>query len=253
MEFRLLGPVEAKRDNVKIPLPGSKINTVLAALLLARGRMVSDARLSSLLWGWSPPPTMNAQIYTYISRLRKQLSPDVDIARLQPGYVFHAQLSKLDILQFELLDRLGREAFRQGNYEAASHLLTKALDLWRGPALANVTEFLTEEEAPRLEEMHMATLEFRIAADLALSKYEQVTTELYGLIARYPLREKPRMQLMYALHQTGRQAEALDVYHTGRKVLADELGIDPGPDLRTAYQAVLGDPTARFPGYRRGI
>lgn len=244
MKFCLLGPVEARRDNVKIPLPGSKINTVLAALLLARGRMVSDTRLSSLLWGWSPPPTMNAQIYTYISRLRRKLSPDVDIVRLQPGYVLHAHLSSVDVLQFELLDRLGREAFRQGNYEAASHLLSEALELWRGPALANVTEFLSEEESPRLEEMRMTALEFRIEADIALRKHEQVATELYGLVARFPLREKPRAQLMFALYQCGRQAEALDVYHTGRKILADELGIDPGPDLRAIYQAILGDPSS---------
>lgn len=239
MEFRLLGPVEASRGNTVAALSGSKIHTVLAALLLARGRVVSDARLSHLLWGWSPPATLNSQIYTYVSRLRKQLGPDVEIARQQPGYVLRPGNSSIDFLEFERLDRLGREALRQRDYETAGNFLRDALELWRGPALANVTEFLSEVEIPQLDDARAATLENRIEADLALGRHQEITAELTGLVTRHPTREKLRSQLMLALHRSGRQSDALHAYHHGRRILADELGVDPGAELEAAYHIVL--------------
>lgn len=239
MEFRLLGPVEARREGVAAALSGSKIHTVLAALLLARGRVVSDARLSQLLWGWSPPATLNSQIYTYVSRLRKLLGPEIEIERQQPGYVLRAGSSRLDFIEFERLDELGRDALRRQNYEAAGAFLREALDLWRGPALANVTEFLSEVEIPQLEAARATALENRIEADLALGRHQEVSAELTGLVTRHPERERLRAHLMLALYRSGRQSDALRVYHQGRKVLADELGVDPGAELEAAYQIVL--------------
>ncbi|MEU0674542.1 BTAD domain-containing putative transcriptional regulator [Streptomyces sp. NPDC006172] len=238
MEFRLLGLVEARRDGVPAALSGSKIHTVLAALLLARGRVVSDARLSYLLWGWSPPATLNAQIYTYVSRLRKQL-PGIEIARQQPGYVLRPGNSRIDLLDFERLDKLGQEALRQRDYVVARSHLAEALDLWQGPALANVTEYLSETEIPQWEDARATTLENRTEADLALGRHQEITAELTGLVTRHPERERLRAQLMLALYRSGRQADALHVYHHGRRVLADELGVDPGPELEAAYQTVL--------------
>ncbi|MCX5114922.1 NB-ARC domain-containing protein [Streptomyces sp. NBC_00378] len=240
MDFRILGPVEARRDGDWIALSGSKVHTVLAAMLLAHGRVVSDSRLGALLWGWDPPVTASAQIYTYMSRLRKLLGDEVEIVRRQPGYVLRAPGARIDVVEFERLDRLGREALRERRHADAQALLTEALGWWRGPALSNVTEFLLEAELPQLEEARMLALENRIEADLALGMHEQVTAELTGLVAEHPVRERLRAQLMTALYRCGRQADALQTYYEGRKVLVDQLGVDPGEVLGATYQAVLG-------------
>lgn len=252
MEFRVLGPVEARRGGTVVALSGSKIHTMLAALLLARGRVVSDSRLSALLWGYTPPPTVSAQICTYVSRLRKRLGPDIDIVRRQPGYALHAPDGfLLDVVEYERLDRLGRAALREEDHEGAGRLLRKALGLWQGPALANVTEHLSAAELPRLEDEYTTTLESRIEADLALGRHAALTSELTGLVTRFPVRERLRAQLMTALYRSGRQADALHVFHQGRKVLAEELGIDPGTELTGIYQTVLrGEPQrTRLPSY----
>ncbi|MFE3637293.1 BTAD domain-containing putative transcriptional regulator [Streptomyces sp. NPDC059168] len=239
MEFRILGPIEALRNGDQIALSGMKAQTVLAALLLARGRVVSDTRLSSLLWGWNPPATMNAQIYTYVSRLRKRLGPEVDLIRQPPGYLIRTNDARVDTFEFERLDEEGRRAHAQQRFDRAAALLRSALDLWRGPALANVTEHLAEEEVPRLEEAWAGTLERRIDADLALGRHEDLMPELAGLVARFPVRERLRAQFMTALYRSGRQADALETYQQGRRLLAEELGVDPGPELCRAYRAVL--------------
>ncbi|MFD0355181.1 BTAD domain-containing putative transcriptional regulator [Streptomyces sp. NPDC127110] len=241
MDFRLLGPIEAKRGGgATIPLSGSKVHTVLAALLLSEGRVVSDARLSALLWGWDPPATASAQIYTYMSRLRKHLGEEIEIVRRQPGYVLRAPGAWIDLTEFTRLDRLGREALADRRFEEAGALLRDALDLWRGTALANATEQMIEAELPPLEEARMIALESRIEADLAVGRHEQVTAELTGLVAEHPVRERLRAQLMTALYRCGRQADALHTYYEGRAVLADQLGVDPGEALGSTYQAVLG-------------
>ncbi|MFD3514418.1 BTAD domain-containing putative transcriptional regulator [Streptomyces sp. NPDC058657] len=215
------------------------MKTVLAALLLARGRMVSDARLSHLLWGWSPPATMSAQIYTYISRLRMQLGDGVRIVRQLPGYAMDTGNARVDFLEFERLTRLGAKAQEAGELERADTHLRDALELWRGSALSNVAEFLADTELPRLEEARAAATENRIDVDLALGRHRQVVPELTALVGEFPVRERMRAQLMKALYRCGRQADALTAYHDGRQVLAEELGVDPGVELTAAYQAVL--------------
>ncbi|MFE6872241.1 BTAD domain-containing putative transcriptional regulator [Kitasatospora sp. NPDC057692] len=239
MEFRLLGPVEARKGGLRVPLSGTKMHTVLAVLLLARGRVVSDVRLSELLWGWDPPSTWNAQIYTYISRLRKLLGPGADLVRRQPGYQLVAEGARVDLLEFGQLERLGRRALEERRFTQAAETLGKALDLWQGPALANCTPHLAEAELPRLEEARMTVLEHRIEADLALGRHGLLVSELTRLVAEFPVRERLRAQLMAALYRCGRQADALHVYHEGREVLAEELGVDPGPDLAAAYRSLL--------------
>lgn len=240
MEFRVLGPVEAVQGGERVALSGSKIHTVLAAMLLAQDRVVSDARLSSLLWGWDPPATASAQIYTYMSRLRKQLGEEAEIVRRPPGYVLRAPGARVDLVEFRQLERDGRRALAERRFEEASELLRRALRLWRGAALANVTEHLLDAELAPLEEERMLALESRIEADLELGRHEQVTAELTGLVAAFPVRERLRAQLMTALYRCGRQADALHAYYEGRKVLAEQLGIDPGEVLGSTYQAVLG-------------
>ncbi|GAA3375604.1 hypothetical protein GCM10020367_44050 [Streptomyces sannanensis] len=239
MEFRLLGPVEARRDGILLPLAGAKIHTVLAALLLAGGRVVPDSRLSEFLWGWEPPATMSAQIYTYISRLRKQLGDGITIVRRQPGYALDAGDSWIDAVEYDRLDRLGREALDARHFEKASTLLTAALELWRGAPLANATEFLAEAETPQWGEAWSTTMVCRIEADLALGRHTELVPELTRLVAAHPLSERLRAQLMTALYRSSRQADALAVYRDGCTVLREELGIDPGPTLREVHRQVL--------------
>ncbi|MFE2169376.1 BTAD domain-containing putative transcriptional regulator [Streptomyces sp. NPDC059447] len=240
MDLQLLGPVEATREGTRIALSGTKLHTVLAALLLARGRVVPDTRLSPLLWGGRPPATMSAQLHTYVSRLRKLLEPEVTLERRGPGYALRTGDSRLDIAEYERLDRLGRQALQEHRYEEAGSLLRDALELWQGPMLVNATEHLVQEEVPQWEEARAATLENRIEADLALGHHQRITAELTRLVADFPLRERMRAQLMTALYRCGRQADALHVFHEGRSVLAEELGVEPGHGLRAAHEALLG-------------
>jgi DNA-binding SARP family transcriptional activator len=239
MEFRILGPVEVWRDGQEIVLDGAKQRTVLAALLLARGCMLSDSQLCCLLWGENPPATFNAQLYTYASRLRRHLGDEVSIVRKRPGYFIRIGPGRLDSEEFDRLAAIGREALAGKRYEEAAVHLRQALALWRGPALANVTQPLADSDARRLEEARMAVLEKRVEADLALGRHRHLVAELTGLVAEHPLHERLRAQLMMALHRCDRQADALAVYQNGRRVLIDELGVYPGQVLTETYQAIL--------------
>jgi DNA-binding SARP family transcriptional activator len=243
MKIHILGLVGASRSGHEVVLGGSKPRTLLAALMLADGRLVPDAQLSELLWGWHPPATESAQIYTYASRLRQRLAPEVDIVRQPPGYLVRVKSAEFDYEVFERSTRLGQEQMGLGRYVNAARHFQSALELWNGPTLANVTEFLASTELPRLNEARMATLESRIEADLRLGRQLQLVSELTGLVARHPMRERLRVQLMTALYHSDRQADALAVFHDGRRVLSEELGVDPGAALASTYQAILrGEP-----------
>jgi len=239
MEFRILGPVSVWKDGQEIQLDGSKQRTVLTALLLARGRVVSDVQLSNVLWGWNPPATFNAQIYTYVSRLRRHLGPSVEIVRHRPGYLLRTHSSRFDYEEFERLTRLGRQDLEENRYDAAGRNFRAALGLWRGRPLVNVTDHLADSELPWLTEAGTAALESRVETDLHLGRHAELVAELTALVAEYPVRERLRAQLMTALYWCERQADALAVFHEGRRVLAEELGVDPGPLLTEIHQAIL--------------
>lgn len=244
MKVYILGPVGVSRGGHEVVLGGSKSRTVLATLMLAGGHLVPDAQLSELLWGWHPPTTESAQIYTYVSRLRKRLSPEIDIVREPPGYMVRVKSAEFDYEIFERATRLGQDQLSVGRYDNAARYFQSALDLWNGPPLANVTEFLASTELPRLDEARMATLEGRIEADLRLGRHLQLVSELTRLVPQHPTRERLRVQLMTALYHSDRQADALAVFHAGRHVLSEELGIDPGAALAGTYQAILrGEPS----------
>ncbi|NGO07973.1 hypothetical protein G5C60_10005 [Streptomyces sp. HC44] len=247
MRFLVLGSVEAwTTPHHKVALSGSKLRTALAALVLARGRVVPDSRLSALLWGEAPPATSAAQIQTYMSRLRQLLGDHAEVARQRPGYLLRvpdgtreAGTWDTDVAEFEHFAALGRDALAAGDADSAAHLLRQALAVWRGPVLGGVTEFLAEAERGRLEEMRLTVLERRIEADFALGREAELVSELIGLAASHPLREQLCGHLMTALYRCGRQADALTVYHDCRRTLADELGIDPTPSLQRLYQSIL--------------
>ncbi|MEU9782974.1 BTAD domain-containing putative transcriptional regulator [Streptomyces phaeochromogenes] len=239
MEFKLLGPVQAGSLDCEVIISGSKISTVLASLLLARERLVGSDRMSYLLWGAQPPATRSAQIYTYISRLRKSLSHDVQVERKGSGYLLRMKGSRLDVVEFEELCRTGQAELARGDYASSAESLRRALGLWRGPALTNVTSYLQDAERPRLDELRNAAHESRIEADLGLGRHRSLIPELTALVAEYPTREKLRSQLMIALYRCDRQSEAIDMFHAARRYLADELGVAPGDTLNNTYLAVL--------------
>ncbi|MFI2618151.1 AfsR/SARP family transcriptional regulator [Streptomyces sp. NPDC018584] len=238
MHFRLLGPVEAWREGRRLALGGPKPRALLAALLLEPGRVVSADALIDAIWGDRPPDTARSLIQSYVSALRRALSPDV-IETQPPGYLIHADADVVDRAAFERLTAQGRRAAAAGDHAGAARLLSEALALWRGPALGGIGETL-RAMADQLEEARQAALEERIAADLAQAGREtELVAELTALVATHPTRERLRGQLMLALYRLGRQADALAVYAEGRDVLAEELGIDPGPGLRAMHEAIL--------------
>ena len=248
LEFRVLGPVEVLNDGEEVPLDGSKPRTVLAALLLADNGSVSDVEMSDFLWGHHPPATFNAQIYTYVSRLRKTLLHEVGITRRSRGYDIRLGNCRFDLWEFEEQARLGQNALAAGRFEESAALLRSALSSWRGPALSGVSEHLTDAEGPRLEEARIAVLESRIEADLALGRHAQLLPELTRLVRLHPLQERFRAQLMTTFYRCNRQADALVLYEEGRRMLADELGIDPGSLLRQVHLAILtADPVLQVP------
>lgn len=262
LEFRVLGPLRIRADHGEgdagargpdqrggdqrgedrpgdIVIAGRKPRTLLAALLLARGEVLSDERLTALLWGQRPPATLSAQLYTYVSRLRGRLGPSVPLVRESVGYRLDTAGARVDADEFDRLADAGHRELRAGRPDRAAPLLRSALALWRGPALGDVTDHLRAAETPRLEEARMVALENRIEAELALGEHLRLVSELRGLVARHPLRERLRAQWMMALYRCERQAEALAAYQEGRRLLVDELGVDPGPSLTAAHRAVL--------------
>ncbi|CAL9398908.1 transcriptional regulator [Streptomyces sp. Tu 3180] len=237
--FRVLGPVEAETGGRAVPLGGTKQRTVLAALLLAGGRPLSDDRLKALLWGDEPPATATAQLYTYVSHLRKRLHTHVRLERHARAYRLDTRAAFLDRTAFESLVAHGRAALTAGHHAAAADHLGQALALRRGPVLSNVTVHLREQERPFLDEALLSAREDAIEAELALGRHAAAVPRLMRLVREHPLRERLLGQLMTALHRCGRQAEALAVYEHGRRVLGDELGVEPGPDLRDVRRSVL--------------
>jgi DNA-binding SARP family transcriptional activator len=240
MDIRILGPLEVARDGQALGLGGSKERMLLAALLLHANEVVSTDSLVEQLWGGDPPPSAAKALQVYVSRLRKTLGADV-IATRAPGYVVRVEPDELDLHRFERLV----ERSRQADPEDASAILREALALWRGAPLADFAyEAFAQAEITRLEELRFAALEQRIDADLALERHQQLVAELERLLADHPLRERLRGQLMLALYRSGRQAEALDAYQQGRRLLDDELGLEPSESLKDLQRAILAhDPS----------
>lgn len=237
--FRILGPVEASREGTALKLDGEKQVTTLAALLIEHGRVVSDGSLIRLLWGERPPRTADAQVYTYVSRLRRQLSGAVAFHRIGAGYCMELNNASLDYDQFCLLSEIGTSELKSGDYKAASGHLGDALSLWRGLPLSNVTIFFSSLYQASLEQCRMSVHEKRIEADLALGRHAEILGELYALSARYPLYEMFQDQLMRALSRCGRKSDAIRAYHEVRHLLAEELGVDPDAKLQRTFEAVV--------------
>ena len=236
VEFKILGPLEVAEQGRSLALGGARQRALLALLLTRANEVVSTDRLIDELWGEQPPKAATNALQYHVSRLRKLLASSEAIVTKEPGYLIRVGPDELDLLRFE---RLVEEAQRSSP-EAAARILREALALWRGAALADVAhESFAQAEILRLEELRLVALERRIDAGLALGRDTELVAELEALVREHPLREQLRAQLMLALYRSGRQAEALDVYRQTRRLLVDELGIEPSPALQELEQAIL--------------
>jgi DNA-binding SARP family transcriptional activator/DNA-binding CsgD family transcriptional regulator len=238
MEFRLLGPLEVVDGTSALPIAARKQRALLAVLLLNANKTVARERIVDDLWGDAVPESARKMVQIYVSQLRKVL-PERRLHTRPPGYELEVNGDELDLGRFERLVAEGRAALAAGRPAEASDLLRQALALWRGPALAEFSEPFAQHEGARLEELRITALEWRIEADLAAGHHADVVGELEALVTRHPLRERLRSQHMLALYRGGRHAEALASYQALRRVLADELGIEPSSALKELERRML--------------
>jgi len=238
-EFRVLGPLEVEQDGTLIRIGAPKERALLLCLLLNADAVVPADRIIEALWGSAPPSSAKKLVQLYVSHLRAKLGRAV-IATVPSGYRAQIAPVSLDCVRFEQLLREGREAQMSGNARLAFAILNRALALWRGPALVDVSyaDFAVAE-AGRLEDLRLDCAEERLAAQLALGEHEDVLAESARLSAEHPHRERLHGLYMVALYRAGRQIEALEVFREARKDLLEELGLEPGDDLRAVELAIL--------------
>ena len=237
MDIRVLGPVEASAGGKPVFIGAGKPRALLALLALNAGSTISTDRLVEGLWGEEPPATAAKMVQLYVSQLRKALADDGDGAEIVTrgrGYELRLGDGELDARRFERL--------------VAAGAARDALSLWRGAPLADVAdEPFAAAEIRRLEELRVAALELAIDGDLAAGRHREVVGELDALVAEQPLRERLHAQRMLALYRCGRQAEALEAYRQARPVLVEEIGVEPGPELRRLHEAILRQDPALDP------
>jgi DNA-binding SARP family transcriptional activator len=243
MQFRILGPVEVTNDGGALALGPPKQRAVLAALLLDPNRVVSVDRFVDLLWPEDPTPSTGS-LPVYVANLRRLLEPDRPartpprrLLTRAPGYLLRVESGELDALDFEALAAAARRYLAEARPAAARAALVGALALWRGPVLEAFP--FAAPEAFRLDALRLAALEDRLDADLALGAHTAVAAELESLVKEHPLRERLVGLLVLALYRDGRQGEALRALTAARTHLREELGIDPGPQLRRLEADVL--------------
>lgn len=242
MEFRILGPLEVSSDDGQVPLGGPNQRILLTVLLLHANQPVRRARLIDEIWGESPPKTAEVSLNVYVSKLRKVLTNGVGTAiETHPdGYALRVAPVQLDVHRFERLVADARAAKAQGRSRDAQEMLTEALKLWRGSPLADfVYAPFAQSEIARLEELRLGALEDRFETELELGHTAAVVGELEKLVADQPLRERPTSLLMLALYRSGRQAEALRAYERTRRMLAEELGLEPSEALQNLHGRIL--------------
>lgn len=245
IEYRLLGPIEVRVDGQVLDIGGLKQRALLAMLLLRANEPVSRDVLVEQLWGDHPPAGAPHTIEVYVSRLRKVLAAAAGrplVATRSAAYSLQVAPDELDVHRAERLAREGRHELAAGAPGAAAVKFGEALALWRGGALADLRyEPFFQAQISWLEEFRVGVFEDRIGADLAIGRQAGLIRELEPLIAAYPLRERLTGQLMVALCRCGRRGEALAAYDRARAVLAEELGLDPGPELRDLHARILVD------------
>ncbi|MGO9292315.1 MAG: AfsR/SARP family transcriptional regulator [Streptosporangiaceae bacterium] len=247
MDFGLLGPLVVRDGTRLVPVSAPRQRVLLAVLLLSAGRVVSLDDLAEMLWEDQPPAGARGALHSAVQRLRSTLGPaGAHLVKTQPpGYLIKVADSELDVRAFSALAGHGHAAAEAGAWAQAADLLREALGLWRGKPLADVpSQLLRDREVPLLEDQRLRALAARIDADLHLGRPDEVVAELRQEVADHPLQEQFRAQLMLSLYRSGRTADAVAAYQDVRHVLVDELGIDPGPELRQLYQRILQNDSA---------
>ena len=245
MEVRLLGPLVVIDDGGGVvDVRGAKPKALLALLALRAGEAVSTTRIVEELWGDRENRDPLNAVQVLVSKLRRAMGPLCGdgrqlIATTGSGYRLDADAEMVDAVRFDRLAAEGRRLLGEGMADDAAVRLREALGLWRGPALEDFDDDFARGDRTRLEEMRATALESRIEADLVLGRHEQVAAELATLTSEHPLRERLRAQQMLALYRAGRQGDALRAYAAARRTLADELGLDPGPELQRLEAAIL--------------
>ncbi|HYH90505.1 MAG TPA: BTAD domain-containing putative transcriptional regulator [Solirubrobacteraceae bacterium] len=240
MQFLILGPIEVRNDSGAVALGGIKPQAVLAVLLLHANEPVSAERLALALWGEDAPGGAVKTLQVHVSRLRKALGDPQVVTTTAAGYRLRVRDGELDAAEFERLVEDSRRTLAAGDPQQAAAMLRTALALWRGTPLAGLAEEpFAAGEIARLEEQRLAALELRVEADVAAGHHAEVVHELQSLVADNPLREQLVARLMLALYRCGRQTEALETYAAARRRLVEEIGIEPGPQLRDLHEAIL--------------
>jgi DNA-binding SARP family transcriptional activator/tetratricopeptide (TPR) repeat protein len=247
MTFRILGPMEVRGTSGTIRIPPGRQQVILASLLMEANQLVTMDHLVDALWEDDPPSTARTQVQICVSRLRKSLTSagvDTPILSQPPGYLLRVDESQLDIQAFTNKLTKARALAREGRQADTAALLRSAAALWRGPCLAGIPHRALRTWALRLEEDRLDAIETYMELELGLGLHHQLVGELTRLVHEHPLRERLRGLLMRALYLAGRQAEALAVYRAGRDMLIDEMGLEPGDELRSLENAILAGDTS---------
>ncbi|HEX7105724.1 MAG TPA: BTAD domain-containing putative transcriptional regulator [Acidothermaceae bacterium] len=240
VEIRVLGPLEVVGDGGPIALAARKHRQLLAALVVAPEVVRPADALIDALWPQAPPRSADKLLQVYVSQLRKVLPPAITIRTSGAGYAINLDGARIDAVRFEELLDQARAAMSEGNASLASSTLRRALELWRGDAYADFADAdFARAQAQRLDELRRLAMEERFAAELELGRHRSVLPELLVAAADNPLRERLQGQAMLALYRSGRQAQALDLYRTTRSSLVDELGVEPGDELRELHTLIL--------------
>ncbi len=252
MNFRLLGPLEVIGPDGPVRIRSARERTLLAVLLLASNRAVPVCRLVESLWGDEPPATARSQVQFCVSILRRKLdwSEDIIIVSQPSGYLIRVPDETVDFRRFELYISRARGAEAAGRTHDAVQLMREGLALWRGSAVSDIESRAVDAVAIRLDETRSSVLEACLDLELELGRHRELIGELTELVAAHPLRERLTARLMLALYRSGRQADALATFRQTREALKEELGLDPGEELRELETAILKQESS--PGSSRG-
>jgi len=246
VQVKVLGSIEIAREGLAIRLAGQGQRAVLGALALEHGRPVTVGRLAETIWQFSPPATSRTKIQAHVCALRRALGQPArggcgPLLTTGSGYALCRECVGLDLAEFDMLIAKGRRALAAGEPGLASELFADALALWRGPAFADAVSPTLRSAAGPVEERRVLTVEAKAEADLALGRPEVVAAELPAWLVAMPLRELMRGQLMLALYRLGCRADALGIYRAGHRIMIAEVGLEPGPQLRSLHQRLLAD------------
>ncbi|MEU1279288.1 BTAD domain-containing putative transcriptional regulator [Streptomyces sp. NPDC005805] len=260
LTFRVLGPLQVQGTDGPLRVPPGRQEVILAALLLESNRVVSTNHLVDLIWEDNPPETARTQVQICVSRLRKLLAAaagEASISTRPPGYVLHTDAGNVDAALFTTLVLRARGLRERGEADEAVRLLRTAVTLWQGDCLSGLDSAPLANKACQFNEERLAALELRIRLELELGRHDRLVGELQRLTHEHPLREKLHGLLIQALYWSGRQAEALEAFRTARRYLAEELGLEPGRELRELEAAILAGelppPVSEFPPSAREV